>query len=63
MSSSTLALIFPPVLELIVYWNEDLGKYNWRLWKDVGIIVFGLLGFFFGTYTSIAQIINPEPDA
>lgn len=62
VSSSTLALIFPPLIEIITFWPH-LGKRNWILWKDIGIMLFGILGFIFGTYTSIAQIINPPPEA
>lgn len=60
MSSSTLALIFPPLIEIVTFWPNGLGKHYWILWKDVGIMIFGILGFVFGTYTSLAQILNPQ---
>lgn len=59
VSSSTLALIFPPLLEIITFWPNGLGRGYWVLWKDIGIMIFGILGFFFGTYTSLEQILNP----
>lgn len=60
VSSSTLALIFPPLIEIITFWPNKLGQNNWVLWKDIAIMVFGILGFIFGTYTSIAQILDPD---
>ncbi|XP_050082423.1 proton-coupled amino acid transporter-like protein CG1139 isoform X1 [Anopheles aquasalis] len=60
VSSSTLALIFPPLIEIVTFWPNGLGRHYWVLWKDIAIMVFGILGFIFGTYTSIAQILNPD---
>ncbi|KAL1399245.1 hypothetical protein pipiens_008365 [Culex pipiens pipiens] len=60
VSSSTLALIFPPLIEIVTFWPDGLGKRYWVLWKDIGIMMFGICGFVFGTYTSVAQIINPN---
>ncbi|XP_055614206.1 neutral amino acid uniporter 4 [Uranotaenia lowii] len=61
VSSSTLALIFPPIIEIVTFWPTGMGKRYWVLWKDLAIMAFGILGFVFGTYTSIAQILHPEP--
>ncbi|XP_068245513.1 proton-coupled amino acid transporter-like protein pathetic isoform X2 [Palaemon carinicauda] len=57
VSSSTLALIFPPVIDLITFW-PDKGKYNWRLIKNVFILIVGLLGFVTGTVSSVQAIID-----
>ncbi|XP_059046360.1 proton-coupled amino acid transporter-like protein pathetic isoform X1 [Achroia grisella] len=57
-SSSALALIFPPFIEIITFWPDQLGKYDWKLWKDVAIIIFGITGFVFGTYASLENILN-----
>lgn len=54
-SSSFLALIFPPVLELITFWPNP-GK--WTVFKDVSIIIFGVIGFFAGTYASIESLVT-----
>lgn len=59
-SSSALALIFPPIIHLITFWPNKLGKYRWKMWKDIAIIVFGVLGFLLGSYVSILNIIKPE---
>lgn len=60
VSSSALALIAPPIIEIVTFWPVGFGKYNGMLWKDIGILIFGLLGFVFGTYTSVADILNPH---
>ncbi|XP_025831950.1 proton-coupled amino acid transporter-like protein pathetic isoform X2 [Agrilus planipennis] len=59
-SSSALALIFPPLLEILTFWPDRLGKYKWIFWKDFFIAVFGFLGFILGSYVSVLNIISPE---
>lgn len=58
---STLGLMFPAIIELVVYWDEPgLGAFNWRLWKNCFLIMFGLFGFVLGTYVSISDILGAE---
>lgn len=54
VSSSMLALILPPLLEIVTFW--DLGISNATMAKDIFITLFGLLGFFAGSYTSLLNI-------
>lgn len=56
VSSSALALIFPPLLQIITFHNE--GMTPLVMAKDVGISVIGLVGFVAGTYISIQEIIT-----
>ena len=56
VSSSMLALIFPPIIELITFW--DSGITRTAIVKDVLIALFGILGFLAGTYTSIENILS-----
>ena len=58
VSSSTLALIFPPIINLLVHHSTGYGKYNWSMWKDFGLILFGFVGFLAGSYVSIENIIH-----
>ncbi|XP_059475418.1 proton-coupled amino acid transporter-like protein pathetic [Neocloeon triangulifer] len=53
---STVGLMFPAIVETIVYW-EDWGWGNWKLVKNILIFLFGLLGFVTGLYTSILDLI------
>jgi len=60
ISSSAIALVFPPMLEIITYWNEPrrYGCYRWRVGKDILIMLFGILGFFIGTITTLINIVH-----
>lgn len=54
---STLGLMFPAVIELITFWDTPggLGAYNWKVYKNMAVIAFGMLGFVTGTYVSIQE--------
>ncbi|CAH2076539.1 unnamed protein product, partial [Iphiclides podalirius] len=57
-SSSALAIIFPPFIEIMTFWPERMAKDEWVLWKDIALILFGLTGFVFGTYASVENILQ-----
>ncbi len=53
-SSSFLALVFPPILEIITYWPKAS---KWLIAKDALIMLFGIIVFSTGTYSSIDAIV------
>ncbi|XP_013884403.1 proton-coupled amino acid transporter 1 [Austrofundulus limnaeus] len=55
VSSSFLALIFPPVLQLVAFHTEGLSPLV--VLKNVLISAVGLIGFLAGTYIAIVDII------
>jgi len=57
VSSTALALVFPPIIEMVVCWNNT-GLNFFTIAKDVTIVLIGLLGFATGTYESITSIIT-----
>ena len=57
LASSTLAIIFPPILEIIVFW-PDMGRCKWLLPKNIIICLIGIIGFITGTTTAIIEIIK-----
>lgn len=56
VSSSALAIIFPPLLHMMTFKGHGLNCFS--VAKDIFIISLGLAGFMFGTYTSILAIIK-----
>lgn len=58
VSSSTLALIFPPIIEIVTFWDKGLSPLT--IFKDILIMVFGILGFIFGSYVSLSNILSPK---
>ena len=62
LSSSCLALIFPPLIDILTEWDnkETLAgrSRNAFYMKNVLICLFGIIGFLTGTYASVGDIIN-----
>ncbi|XP_066199804.1 proton-coupled amino acid transporter 3 [Saccopteryx leptura] len=58
MSSSALALIIPPLLELITFYHEDMNCAT--IAKDIMISILGLLGCVFGTYQALQEFVQPS---
>jgi proton-coupled amino acid transporter len=59
LSSSAIALIIPPILELVTSWpDQEFGKFYWRIFKNIFIIVVGIVGFVVGTVVTLIAIVN-----
>lgn len=54
---SILGLAFPAIMEICVLWPNNLGAGRWIMWKDIGLIIFALVGLVSGSYSSLIEII------
>ncbi|XP_006893803.1 PREDICTED: proton-coupled amino acid transporter 1-like [Elephantulus edwardii] len=57
VSSSALALIIPPLLEIATYYSEGISPLT--IFKDALISILGFVGFVVGTYQAIYELIQP----
>ncbi|XP_029439890.1 proton-coupled amino acid transporter 1-like isoform X2 [Rhinatrema bivittatum] len=59
VSSSALALIIPPLLEIATYYSEGISR--WVIFKNILISLVGFLGFVVGTYVSLWELATSHP--
>jgi len=59
LSSAALAMIFPPLIELLTL-DRRAGRLRFHLSvaKNVFIVAFGTLGFTTGTYSAVRAIVD-----
>lgn len=55
-------LIFPPLIEVLTFGFDGMGRFYWKCWKNLLIIFFGFVALIFGTYSSVLDLINQETD-
>ncbi|XP_012596353.1 proton-coupled amino acid transporter 2 [Microcebus murinus] len=58
VSSSALALIIPPLLEIATYYSEGMSPLT--IAKDALISILGFVGFVAGTYQALYELIESE---
>ncbi|KAF5294152.1 hypothetical protein FQA39_LY13523 [Lamprigera yunnana] len=54
---SFLGLIIPILIEIVTFWEKGFGRYNWKIFKNVIVLVTGALALIFGTKSAVEDII------
>jgi proton-coupled amino acid transporter len=55
---SILGLLAPVFIEMVTYWDEGFGKYNWLVWKNLLVCAFGVFALVFGSKDAIIEIMD-----
>lgn len=53
-----LGLLVPAVVETVFLWNDNLGPFNWILYKNIFLGVFSILALLTGSFVSILEIVH-----
>lgn len=54
---SILGLMVPVYIEMITFWDQGFGKYNWKILKNIVVVVAALIAFIFGSKSAIEEIV------
>ncbi|KAG4077274.1 hypothetical protein HA402_009903 [Bradysia odoriphaga] len=55
---SILGLLVPIAIEFVTYWDQGFGKWNWIIWKNLIVAIFGVFALIFGSKSAIEEIIS-----
>lgn len=55
---ATLGVTIPAILETVLFWENGLGAYRWRLWKNIILLLVSIFAMITGSITSVIEIIN-----
>ncbi|KAH8296231.1 hypothetical protein KR054_003386 [Drosophila jambulina] len=60
LTISLLNLVFPAFIEICLYYPPEYtyGKFKWKLWKDIILIVVGIIILFEGTTFAILEMVK-----
>lgn len=54
---SILGLMVPVGIEIITFWDKGFGACHWKIFKDVVVVIVGILALIFGSKSAIEDII------
>lgn len=57
-SLCNLGFLIPAILELMLYYDvpNGFGRFHWRLWKNICMILISLFGCIVGGYSSLVEL-------
>lgn len=53
---STLGLLVPAFIDIVVDWDEGWGRFQWRLVKDILIMILAVFGLVSGSYYAALEM-------
>lgn len=51
-------IYFQVAIEMVTYWDEGFGKWNWMVYKNIVVVAFGLLALVFGSKSALEEIFQ-----
>lgn len=54
---SALGLAFPALMEICVMWPDKMGPARIVLWRNLILVIFGVVGLLAGSYSSLSEIV------
>lgn len=54
---SALGLAFPALMEICVMWPDKMGPAKIVLWRNLILVIFGVVGLLAGSYSSLSEIV------
>lgn len=55
---SILGLLVPVYIEMVTFWDEGFGRFNWKIWKNIVVTLAAMMAFIFGSKSAIEDIIK-----
>ncbi|CAH0547349.1 unnamed protein product [Brassicogethes aeneus] len=55
---SILGIITPILLEMLTFWDKGFGKYNWKILKNIIVVLAGVFALIFGSEQAILDIVR-----
>ncbi|XP_056633809.1 proton-coupled amino acid transporter-like protein pathetic [Diorhabda sublineata] len=55
---SILGLAVPIVIEMLTFWDKGFGKFNWKIYKNIVVVVVAVMALIFGSKSAIEDIIE-----
>jgi proton-coupled amino acid transporter len=55
---SILGLVCPVIIEILTFWEEGFGRFNWKIAKHAVIMITAMIAVIFGSRSAISDIIK-----
>lgn len=55
---SILGLMVPVYIEMITFWDKGFGKFYWKIFKNIIVVIAAIMALIFGTESAVSDIIK-----